>query len=73
MPAIAVLGTTEDSLCVAIIMQKDIKATGKTVQNADNLSRQRCTYGMGQMNTILRCLRTHLLMSPQNVLDVGLP
>jgi hypothetical protein len=43
MPEIAVLGTTEDSLCVAIIMQKDIKATGKTVQNADNLSRQRCT------------------------------
>ena len=69
-PEIVVAEITEDLLCAVIIRLKDTKATGKTVQIADNPSKQKCTFGTGLMNTILRSLRTRLLTNLQNALDV---
>ncbi len=42
-------------LCAQCIIMKDMLATGKSVRNVKNkLIKQKCTYGMGQMNIILK-------------------
>ena len=72
MPEIVALGITTDTPCAVTTIQKNMRATGKTVLNADNPFKQKYTFGTEQTSIILRNLRTRLLTNLQNALDVEL-
>jgi len=63
-------GITVDTPFADTTILKDMMETGRIVRNAEKTLKRKCTFTLGQMNTILKSWKTLQTMNPLNVQSV---